>query len=309
MKFQVVKAVLVTFVSFAVTGVAAADPVRDLEECRSVAVELERLACFDAAYDQLSAAGMTPDSILKANVLEIKVLVPVAADPGEKSEAGGKIRKIFGFRIPAFLRRGAEPPQDFGLQRNAAKRNENGGVDRIASRITEVRKSPRDKLIVTLENGQRWRQTQGRRLRAKVGEIVTIRRGVLGGFMMKVGDSLVVRAKRIDDGSSEISEGVVTAVSEASKIVPDPQGDVTSDGGRTPTSDAFTPVNEEVEMLMVDPTNMFLATLGNGQVWQQTGGVLRVRQGDSITIHADGSGGYLLQIKGELDSVPVIRVR
>lgn len=325
MKFQVVRIDIATIALVTMTTSVMADPAQDLEECRNISVESERLACFDAAYDQLRAAGMTPDSVLKANVVEIKVPVNVATEESAKSGTKAPGRKFLGFGLPSILRRGAEEPGDFGLKSGGVERNEYGGVEQIAANITEVSEDPRGNVTVRLANGQRWRQTDGGHVRAKPGDLVVVRRAALGSYLMNIGKNRAVRATRIDDGSNatDSTSIVVDAPAAEADVKPEKKGGIFSRIGRriglgksAPTEEkaATTPaaspaatasVTQSVSMVMVDPTNNFIITLEDGQVWQQISGFLKISDGDSVTITPDTNGGYLLKVDNQGAEVPV----
>jgi hypothetical protein len=70
-------------------------------------------------------------------------------------------------------------------------------IDQIEATITNVRKSASDKLTVTLDNGQVWRQLDNKSLHLKSGDGVIIRKASLGSFLMeKRTGSRSIRVKR-----------------------------------------------------------------------------------------------------------------
>lgn len=71
-------------------------------------------------------------------------------------------------------------------------------INQIDARVLEVRKSTTGKAIITLDNGQVWKQIDSSRLRLSGDDQVTIRRASLGSFMLyKTGSKSLMRVKRI----------------------------------------------------------------------------------------------------------------
>ena len=115
---------------------AAADPVQDMEDCAEIAVEEERLACFDAAYAQLQASGLTTDSILESRVIRVKVPVPVASPAGgaiPQSATNPVVSKeksglFSGFGRPFGGKKKDAKPESFGKPVAAIERGSDGTI-------------------------------------------------------------------------------------------------------------------------------------------------------------------------------------
>jgi mannose-6-phosphate isomerase class I len=70
-------------------------------------------------------------------------------------------------------------------------------IDHVEAVVTEVQKSATRKLLVTLDNGQVWRQLDNQTLRLKSGESVIIRKASLNSFLMgKKSGGRSIRVKR-----------------------------------------------------------------------------------------------------------------
>lgn len=70
-------------------------------------------------------------------------------------------------------------------------------IDHVEAVVIEVRKSATGKLLVTLDNGQIWRQLDSQTLRLKSGESVIIRKASLNSFLMgKKSGGRSIRVKR-----------------------------------------------------------------------------------------------------------------
>lgn len=157
------------------TMAQAADPPSDgmtgqvqrLMACRAIASAEQRLACFDretAAIDQAIAS---------------KDLVFI-----DKAKAQAAKRSLFGFSIPNF-------GGLFG-----------GGDDElneVEGLIDSTSTNQGRGWVIQLQDGSVWTQTDDTvvPLIPKRGEKVTIRRGTLGSFFMKIGRQPGFRAKRI----------------------------------------------------------------------------------------------------------------
>lgn len=86
--------------------------------------------------------------------------------------------------------------EDFGLEhKEVAKEND----DEITANVTNVKEAPYGELIITLDNGQRWRQIGSDRLSLDSGDTVIIERGMLNSFLLKKqGLNRTIRVKRTD---------------------------------------------------------------------------------------------------------------
>ena len=72
-------------------------------------------------------------------------------------------------------------------------------VSEIAYPVIEIRQSPLGRLIIELENGQIWMQTDATRLNLKPGDIVSVRAGLGGSYYLrKTSGSRSVKVKRRD---------------------------------------------------------------------------------------------------------------
>ena len=72
-------------------------------------------------------------------------------------------------------------------------------VREIAYPVIEVRQSPLGHLIVVLENGQIWSQTDATRLNLKPGDKVSVRAGFGGSYyLQKASGSRSVKVRRTD---------------------------------------------------------------------------------------------------------------
>ena len=84
--------------------------------------------------------------------------------------------------------------KNFGLDKVIEPKDK---VEKITSVISAIQKTPYGKLIVTLESGQVWRQTNNTTLRLKRGQEVYVEEGALGSYFLgKESSNKRIRVKR-----------------------------------------------------------------------------------------------------------------
>ncbi|MCB2108486.1 MAG: hypothetical protein KDE14_12340 [Rhodobacteraceae bacterium] len=83
------------------------------------------------------------------------------------------------------------PPE----RRPAPERDE---PDQMRARIASVAVDPYGDAVLTLDNGQVWKQTEGRAYRVKTGAEITIKKGMLGAYFLSAKESSrTVKVKRV----------------------------------------------------------------------------------------------------------------
>lgn len=140
-------------------GVVAADT-GDVQHCRSIRGEGERLACYDRALPPIQE--------------------PVAAQNTAMSPATSR------FGLSVARQRAADPT----LRRNDA--------DRMDATIRELRRLRSGMFVVTLDNNQLWQQTEvNSRAWPDVGDHVVIRQGALGSYLLITPSEAATRVRRL----------------------------------------------------------------------------------------------------------------
>lgn len=141
--------------------------VQSLLACQSIADGGQRLSCFDKA-----AQGL-------ANAMSKKEVVVI-----DKARANEAKRSLFGFSVPNF---GAL----FGGGDDA--------VNQIESTVTGAFENGYEGWTIKLADGSTWQQTDGATvaLPPRKGDKVTVRRGAMGSYFLKVGSQPGIRAKRV----------------------------------------------------------------------------------------------------------------
>jgi hypothetical protein len=146
---------------------AAAAPVQAVIACRSIAVDAQRLACFDKAVAAMGEAQTKGDLVTL-----------------DREQRRTVRRQAFGLSLPAF---------------NLFDRGEKAeDVDRLTGTIASAREDGFGKWTVRLQDGAVWVQTDDSALGRPphAGSTVVISKGVLGSFFMKIDGQQAVRARR-----------------------------------------------------------------------------------------------------------------
>jgi len=138
--------------------------------CAEKAGDAERLACYDEAVGRLKMAEEAGDvrTVTRAEVEQVK-------------------KDSFGFSIPSL--------PGFGKSDNDSEK-----LEEIALNITGISKNGYGKVLVTLENGQIWEQTDSKKVyvkKSKPPKQAIVKRAAMGSFMVKLDKQSGFRAKRV----------------------------------------------------------------------------------------------------------------
>ncbi|MBU1348080.1 MAG: hypothetical protein KKA16_14160 [Alphaproteobacteria bacterium] len=139
----------------------------ELAACRIVAVDAERLACFDrvvAAFDQAEQAG------------EVMVV--------ERRQVTEARRALFGFSLEALplFQRGAEPDR----------------IDEIETTLARASAGANGKWLFVLADDSVWVQTDSNSLvrPPRPGSEISIRQAAMGSYLLSVNGARSVRVRR-----------------------------------------------------------------------------------------------------------------
>lgn len=145
-----------------------APALRKLTDCRQVADNAARLACYDAVAAEIDSAQAAGDIVVV-----------------DRDQARAVRKQAFGFSLPSlslFDREGkSEPLEAVTLKVESAARGGDG------------------KWVLRLEGGQIWRQIDTTELSRlpKAGATVTIRSAMLGSYKLTVsGSNVAIRVRR-----------------------------------------------------------------------------------------------------------------
>ncbi|MFA0810790.1 hypothetical protein [Microbulbifer epialgicus] len=136
-------------------------------------------AVFTIYLLALMAPGVYADSIST----QLKVCAQLTAN---------KDRLVCYDKLSSSLKQRSE--QDFGQEQKFISE----APDSIEARIQKIQKGAYDKNIITLENGQVWKQNDSSRAHWKSGDLVIVERALFGSFFMKtVNGGRKMRVKRL----------------------------------------------------------------------------------------------------------------
>jgi hypothetical protein len=185
-------------------------------DCSSVAEDGARLKCYDeqavrqkkavaAVADQ---AATTAPGITQSPAATLRATAPAAAavspTPATAPAAATASPAPSAASTPA---RAKSPSSDFGLdeetlRKRQAAANPDAPADpeQLVARVKAVAKKPRGEYRITLDDGQVWEETQhsSSSIPPRVGDTVTLKRGMLGSYFLERGAGLALRVKRTD---------------------------------------------------------------------------------------------------------------
>jgi hypothetical protein len=183
----------------ALPGAAAiADPLQDeLRVCRGLTDDEARLICYDAAVDRSrnKSAGRSAAAPPPAPAPIAAGTAPAAAATATATataaSAAGTASQID--QEDLFGKSGDE------LQRTVEAATGAEPVDSLSATVAKLHKYNYDRVLITLDNGQVWKQVDASSLRLRVGDAVDIERAALGSFMLrKQGSKRSMRVSRED---------------------------------------------------------------------------------------------------------------
>ena len=158
----------------------AADPLAGLLSCRELTDAAARLACFDRETAALASAPAVPVAAAPANTASVAA-APVAASPITSPAA----------QAPAPPTAPLTSEQKFGLSSSSIAAKEAAGTQapketKLQARITGLTLAGDGRTLFTLDNSQVWRQLEadGTDVMARLGDPVTISRGLLGSYWL-----------------------------------------------------------------------------------------------------------------------------
>lgn len=172
--------VRLVFVLLGVTGTAAAaDPIADISHCAAVVGRDERLACYDslgaryAARKGTSAAPATPAAAAAPAAAPAAAVVPAAAP--------------------------TEPRAEFGLKPNQKPKDPEAPkkLTAIEGVVSGFGRTPDGHQVVRLDDSQSWELLEDADPLLTPGAKVSIRRALLGSFIMTTPSGREHRVKRL----------------------------------------------------------------------------------------------------------------
>ncbi|MCB1647618.1 MAG: hypothetical protein KDI36_19305 [Pseudomonadales bacterium] len=147
--------------------------------CRQISNASERLICFDALADKLQQT--TPSATIHRTGRQ-KLMQPEQSTSTSVTQA----EELFG-------KSETERREILEKERGAET------TTSLTAGISKVVRNHRGQLIISLDNGQRWQQTDDRRYLLSSGDNVIITEGIFGGYQLRKTDaSRTIRVRRSD---------------------------------------------------------------------------------------------------------------
>jgi hypothetical protein len=163
---------LIIAISLFAVSLSGQAATQSLESCAAIENPVDRLACYD------TLAGRLPADTAKASGTAPSAIDPVAPKADVIVPAAPAVTPT----LPA-----VEPTSDaeaiFGLEHK--QKPEEDRPDELQLKWSKKKKDAYGKWVITLENGQVWRQTDSTRFSFENSEHwVVVSRGFAGGFFL-----------------------------------------------------------------------------------------------------------------------------
>ena len=182
---------------FFITTGAKADIHQSLLDCKQLTDNSARLSC----YDRLAATFVSQEA--SAVVAVSGAAVPGVAAPGTVAREAAAPETPAPASAPAAVvatPATATPSAeviaaDFGKTQSRPSDQ----VEQLQATVKSLSRNKMRKLLITLENGHTWRQTEDDSIQLKAGDSVTIEKASFGSFLLsKTGTNRKVRVKRVE---------------------------------------------------------------------------------------------------------------
>ena len=172
---------------FILPAVASADALRDeLRVCRDLPDDEARLICYDAAVDRSRQNAYSRPAPASESASAATPAEPAGASGAAAAAAGLSQEDLFG-------KTGDE------VERTVEEATGDERIDSLSATVAKLREYTYNKVLITLDNGQVWKQVDTSSLRLRVGDSVDIERASFGSFMLKKqGSKRSMRVSRED---------------------------------------------------------------------------------------------------------------
>ena len=147
-----------------------------LAPCTAISNSADRLACYDKLAGRALEPTATRPALPAAAAASTPSAAPLAAAPAAPSE------------------------EDFGRSRlqEAAKSKAPPEIKTVTAKVAGFGRSPNLRTQITLDNGQIWEYQDDPDQLLAVGDLVTIKHGTLGSFLLVTPTKVSHRVRRIN---------------------------------------------------------------------------------------------------------------
>jgi hypothetical protein len=160
----------------------------ELLDCRPLTSAVERLDCYDQLVD---AHAASPSQAAKPETTEN----PAPLAPAAAAAATAASEPVLSSR-PELSQEDLFGQGETEMRKSVQEATDAEEIDRIEAIIVDVYKSKSGKAVITLDNGQVWKQSDGSRTHLSVDDTVTIRRRSFGSYTL-FNKKNSIRVKRI----------------------------------------------------------------------------------------------------------------
>ena len=176
----------------------AADVSDKLAECAAIQSDAERVACYDAiATGQVKeeAPAAAPEAVPEVVPETVPEVAPAAAPA--VVPAAVAVEATTDAATPPAEDTFGQPADD--LNREAGVPAGSEKVDQIVATITDLRLYKVYRFLISLDNGQQWRQTSASTKTFDVGDVFEIRKGSFGSYRMtELDGKRAMKVRRVD---------------------------------------------------------------------------------------------------------------
>lgn len=165
------------------------------QECAKLVRTDDRLACFDSLFPSKSESMIESETVQTKQTANVKAKTESSGtmDGATSDMAGAETREATG---PMNSQAPKDARKDSGGLHLGNIFNREPNAD-FESRIKELKAGLSQKMVFLLENNEIWLQSSPRTLPFRVGDSVTVKRGLLGGYVMRSEGGTSTRVQRI----------------------------------------------------------------------------------------------------------------
>lgn len=149
-----------------------------LQSCQQISDEEQRLNCFDQIVSQLDRVA--PQQSVTTTIASVTTTGNTAETVVEQSAP-------------------TPPKQEMAAEFGLKKPRPDAEIEEITSTVKTITQDVHKKLLITLENGQQWRQIDREYLNIQVGDRCVVKRGAIGSFLLGIeGMKKKIRVRRVE---------------------------------------------------------------------------------------------------------------
>lgn len=174
--------------AFILPGTSAfSDALQDeLRVCRDLPDDDARLICYDAAVDRSRQSAYARPAPAPAK--------PPAPAPAKPAETVATTTAAASLGQEDLFDKSGD-----AVERTVEEATGSERIDSLGATVAKLQQYSYNKVLITLDNGQVWKQVDSSNLRLRVGDGVEIERASLGSFMLrKQGSKRSMRVSRED---------------------------------------------------------------------------------------------------------------